>query len=222
MLQSRDFSRLIRRMRVWLAPAPPSISSMWAAALLALVVVAPVSRVEADTDVPRVKTVAQATRAELRRAAAEQDRERVCAPFLAWAGDGPVPYYGGFRAPPAAIAAFLRADRFVPHFGKRYEELSQAELRKLSQALGRCFHSNGPTSKIDARVRTLMGQALKPPAVGKAGYMCDYTLAVEQQLNPAFVGPEAKALLEGANLKAARFIESRKGWLMIYTDDAIR
>src|SRR5690606_33030027 len=60
------------------------------------------------------------------------------------------------------------------------------------------------------------------PAVGKAGYMCDYTLAVEQQLNASFVGPEAKALLEGAELKSARFIESRKGWRMIYTDDAVR
>lgn len=61
------------------------------------------------------------------------------------------------------------------------------------------------------------------PAVGKAGYLCDYTLAVEKQLNPSIVGPEAKALLEGSTLKSARFIESRsKGWMMIYSDDAVR
>lgn len=161
MLQNRAFSRLIQWMCAWLVPPAAGAGSLAAAALLSLGV-APTAQVQADTHVPHVTTVAQASRADSRRAAAEQDRERACAPFLAWAADGPVPYYGGFRAPPDAIVAFLRADRFVPHFGKRYEDLNAAELQQLSKVFGRCFHSNGPTSKIDARIRTLMGQALKP------------------------------------------------------------
>ncbi|GAA5233219.1 hypothetical protein [Verticiella sediminum] len=60
------------------------------------------------------------------------------------------------------------------------------------------------------------------PALGQAGYQCDYRLAVEKRLNPALVGPEAQRLLEGASLKQARFIEGRNGWMMIYTDEAVQ
>lgn len=60
------------------------------------------------------------------------------------------------------------------------------------------------------------------PAVGQAGYMCDYELAVEKSLNPALVGPQAKRLLEGSSLKQARFLQSRDGWRIFYTDDAVQ
>lgn len=59
------------------------------------------------------------------------------------------------------------------------------------------------------------------PAAGKPGYFCEYMLAVEKQLNPAFVGPEAKALLEDSALKSARFVRSRsKGWYIIHNENS--
>lgn len=60
------------------------------------------------------------------------------------------------------------------------------------------------------------------PAMGKAGYICDYELAVEKNLNPALVGPQAKRLLEGPSAKQARFLQGRDGWRIFYTEDAVR
>lgn len=59
-------------------------------------------------------------------------------------------------------------------------------------------------------------------AVGKAGYVCDYELAVEKNLNPALVGPQAKRLLEGSSAKQARFLQGRDGWRIFYTEDAVQ